>query len=975
MNRNLYSNIEFTELKERINQEILRRGTYKYWDPLTVPSVGTDRTPPLSTPEEGVMVQITEKTYTINNSSEGSIEPTRNINYPAHGENPAGQNPNPNPKVNVPNTSAAEMNLDEMKNLLVGLAKIQDINLFYGRDETEYLAFRDPQGIEDAVNAAENSELNALLHESDISPTKNDPNNGVTDQQDANYPNNIHSVTYPMENGLYVMPSGESDGEEVKLFKGLGPENFYDDYGAEPGDVNYHPMNRFISEQVRRDWHDQDHNRNDVHTFRVEGGKPSTRFGPNPRNPEKGDDYRSRPVYGGKEGSCNSQCTGLCYVTCDNECSESCTTTCWNRCGESCTSSCGNVCTGCSTLCYTSCKTKCENVTGYSCMKAGAKTVKITTTGGRRGEPASNTLEFTTHTCQGCSYSCQFYPNKKTECWDAGCMGKCFISCSSSCSTSCYGGCIDNDSTLGATFKSGKGRGCSAGCTLNCIGFCSGVCAGYCIQTCWHTCKGSCSDNCTWTCVTACGDGCMTGCTNGCTGCSNTCESSCKDVNMARACSGCGMEGGCSTTCMFDCNRNCMGNGCRSICGIEAAGACEANCRLNCMATSCTALCSDACSSQCTTCVNTCGFQCGMCSGLCSTGCEAACNINCSQDCSNSCSDNCVHSCSEECGACSSLCFSCVGMCIGICSVKCENGCSSCANMCGWWCDSSCNRTCLSECSTFCINTCSGSCATYLTSNTTNTAGPARDPIAEGYIYPHPQNRWEERESFKLIQSIAPYQKPEKQYNSQIVVTMISNKFYAIVEMNIGKIVENIQRVRYCSEREGMLITNISNIDVSEIEHIWKFGNGEYTEVHLRHLFVGDFVYLYDTSSGPFDHNDVSYLTTDRNLIITGPTELKYLIMQTSISGGVYDVNETTGAITINEDMLPSTIECTTVNADGGGGIFVIKFFKDDSLFKSIDDIEFILPFGFTIVGDVFDKNGNLIVIIKRDQFLYPESR
>ena len=974
LNRALYSNTEFTELKERLNQEIRRRGTFKWWDPLTVPSVGSDKTPPLSLPDIGPRVQISEKTYTINNPSEGSIEPTRNIEYPAHGENPGGSDPDP--KTNVPNTSAAELNVDELKNLLVGLSKIQDINLFYGRDEVEFTAFRDPQGIEDAVNAAAESKLNSLLHESDISPTKNDPNGGVTDQKDDNYPNNTHEVTYPMEDGIYVMPSGESDGEEVKLFKGLGPENFYDDYGAEPGNSNYHPMNRFVSEQVRRDWHDQDHNRNDIHTFRVEGGLPSTRFGTNPRNPNPGNSYRSRPAYGGNKGSCVGACTGLCYVTCDNQCGESCTTTCFNRCGEACTSSCGNVCTGCSNMCYTSCKTKCENITGYACLKAGAKAVKITTTGGTNGEPAKNNIEYTLHSCEGCSYSCQFYPNKKTECWDAGCMGKCFISCSSSCSTSCYGGCINNNSESGDTFKSGKGQGCSGGCTLNCIGFCSGVCAGYCVQTCWHTCKGTCSDNCSWTCSTRCGDGCMTGCTNGCTGCSSECTGDCKDVAMVKACSGCGMEGGCSTTCMFDCNRNCMGWGCRSICGTEAGSSCEANCRLNCTGTSCTAMCSDACSNQCTTCVNTCGFQCGACTGQCSTGCESACNINCTENCSNSCSDNCVHSCTEECSGCSNLCYSCVGMCIGICSVKCENGCSSCVNMCSWWCDSSCNRECLSNCSQFCINTCSGSCATFLSSETTMTVGPERDPIAEGYIYPHPKNRWEERESFKLVQSIAPYKKPSRDYSAKIVVTIISNQFYYIIEMPIGTAIERIQRVRYCNENEGKLITNISDIDANKIEHVWKYGNGKYDEIHLRHVFPGDFIYLYDSiTMGKFDPTNISYLTTDKNLIVTGPSELKYSIMQTSMSGGVFDVNQTTGEITINEDMLSGIIENTTVNADGGGGIFVIKFIKDDTIFTGLDDIEFILPFGFTVVGDVRDSNGNLIIIIKRDEFLYPESR
>ena len=760
MNRNLYSNTEFTELKKRLNQEILRRGTYKWWDPLTIPSVGEDRTPPLNLPDtdDARRFQIDDKTYTINNPSEGSIERTRNIRYPAQGENPGGANPDR--KSSVPNTSAAQVNVDEMKNFLVGLAKIQDINLFYGRDEVKNTAFRDPQGIEDAILAAENSELNRPLHESDISPTKVDPNGGITERKDDHYPTYDHEVTYPMEDGKYVMPSGEYDGEETNNYIPLGVGNFYDDYGAKPGDANFHPFNRYTSVSSRRDWNDQDNYRRPNKTVVGEGGIPSARFGVNPRNPNKGNQYRSRPAMGGMKGSCNVACTALCYTTCDNECSESCTSTCWNRCGNACTASCGNVCTGCSSLCHNSCKTKCEDSTGYSCVNVGARAVDITTTGGSNGEPARNHISVSTYSCNGCSYSCQFYPNKKTDCWDAGCMGRCFTSCTTSCSTSCYGGCIGNeedweDAYKYYNYKVGVGKGCSGGCTLNCIGGCSGVCEGQCIQTCWYGCKSSCSDNCTYECSTNCGSGCFNKCMNHCTGCSS-CAGYCEGKSDKRTCTGCGFHGGCMSVCQHDCNTNCVGWGCRSICGIESAGACEANCRINCMQSSCTAMCSDACANRCTTCVNTCGFQCGACSSQCSVGCGADCNITCSKRCEHTCEYNCVNSCSEECGGCSDLCYSCVGMCIGVCSVKCEDGCSSCANTCGWWCDTSCNQRCFSNCDSFCISTCSGSCATFVSSESTMTKGPERKPTSEGYICPNPVNRVQERESFKNIRDIKP---------------------------------------------------------------------------------------------------------------------------------------------------------------------------------------------------------------------------
>ena len=743
MNKDLYSNQEFTELKHRLNQEIQRRSTFSWWDPLTTPSVGEDKSSPMSLPDIGQRVSVDDKTYTINNPSEGSIERTKNIHYQNHGDSPSGDDSEF--ISTVPNTSAAKMDADEMRNFLVGLSKIKDINLFYGRDEIPGLAYRDPSGIEEVLTSAEKDKL----HEYIVGEySKNDPNNGANDHLDGNYPSNIHEVHYDIENGIAVMKSGEYDGEELNTHDGLGPNNFFDDYGAEPGDGDFHPYNRGYTPQSRRDWKIHNNQRKTEKVYVTEGGIPTSSFGPNPRNPVQGKEYKSRPVFKGSPSTCQVACTGLCSVTCDDQCSESCSSTCWSRCGNACTSSCGNACTGCSTLCYTSCKTKCENISGYACVTAGAKAIKITTSGGTNGVPAKNEIQAETYSCQGCSYSCQFYPNKKTTCWDAGCMGNCFISCNTACSTACTGGCINNTAEEGTSYKTGKGRGCSSGCTLNCIGNCSGTCEGQCVTTCWHACKETCTDNCTFECSTNCGSGCASGCKDGCTGCTGTCESYCEGQTDSIGCTGCSTKGGCTSTCQHGCNKNCVGIGCRSICGIEAAGACEANCRINCMSSSCSAMCSNQCSDQCTTCVNTCGFGCGYCSSVCSSGCDAACEITCSEKCEHSCENNCVQSCSEECGGCSSLCFSCVGMCIGVCSVHCENGCTSCSVMCGWWCDSSCNQQCFANCDTFCISDCSGSCITFLMSKANTTIGPENNPTAEGYKCPHPSNREEERESF-----------------------------------------------------------------------------------------------------------------------------------------------------------------------------------------------------------------------------------
>lgn len=863
MNKNHWSNKELTEIKNRLNQEILRRGTFRWWDPLTTPSVGQDKTSPLSIPPEGDRFPVNEKTYTINNPSDGSIEKTKNTVYP-RGEFPAGEESSDDSP--APSTTAAKVSYDEMRNFLVGLSKIQDINLFYGRDEVEYTAFRDPTGIEEALISAEESELNKLLKESGQSPTKSDPNGLIGNYMNPNYPDN-RNVTYPMENGEYVMPSGETDGEEANKYEGLNENNFYDDHGAKPGDGNYHPYNPYISPIVDRNWNDQGHNRNDEKTRVTQGGVQSSSYGPNPRNPEIGSPYKSRPVRGGVPTSCGVACTGLCHFTCDNECSESCTSTCWNRCGNACTATCGNLCTGCSTLCYSSCKTKCENSSGYACLKAGAKTVKIYTKGGNDGQYASNHIEPEYYSCQGCSYTCQFYPNKKTTCWDADCMSKCFTSCTNACSTSCYGGCIDNESKNSGDFKSGKGRGCSGGCTINCVGECLGVCEGYCINTCYHACKQTCSDNCAYECSTHCGSGCADMCMN-------NCKDECRDLAASHTC-----DKNCTSMCQNDCNSNCVGWGCRNICGIDNAGACDSNCRLSCMSSSCTSLCENACSGICTNCINTCGFQCGVCSSLCSTGCGAECNITCSSTCEHTCDLNCVHSCTEECGGCSNLCTSCISMCIGVCSVKCEVGCTNCANLCSWWCDTKCNRDCFADCSTVCISSCSGSCSTYLQSETTNTSGPERDPISNGYIYPHPKNRWEERESFKIYEDILPYRKPlPEPSNPKILIT--------------------------------------------------------------------------------FDD--------DLNLICITVDGLIWVTYSTTLIGGVWNVDKENGEISVNEEFLASAIPEAKPSLDGNKGIFVVRVYNNPDIHIMPEDVEVKLPWGFEIIGPLFNKDGDCVCIIQR---------
>lgn len=960
MSSNFFSEEEFRKLRDEINQEIKRRSTFKWWDPLFPPTVGEDKTPPLTIPSEIPQEELTDKTYTINTPSDESLEETKNIHFPKIGDNPANTNRE---------DSSVKVEIEEIKNFLVGLSKILDINLYYGRDEDIGLAFRNPEYIKEALDKVRTDKLNKPLHEIDPSGMINDPNGGVTDRLSPDYPHD-HPIHYSKEDGKYVMPSGETDGEE-----GIPNEdNFFDDYK---------PYNTHVSKPVDRSWYGEGDYRDKV-VKRMEGGVRSSKYGMNPRNPNVGKSFRSRPVHQGVPTSCNvacfvagtmvetpigpvpiekikvttevltksknhhmvyeifqrikencirldiegapgitctpehpfwakvykgnnqyeepawveaiklkkedlvktlklspgkikilpteayrigwtvaefsvksdkdlgineilsifmnadspeitevisniykwnkfamykflegfidskacnvddtalgstnkklmyqiatimkminknyqwteigiddgtlytikvldgnnesewskvvnssnvgfklvynmsvaddptfyadmalvHNCTGLCHVTCDSSCSESCTSTCWNRCGNACTSVCGNVCTSCTTLCRDTCKTHCSSNEGYACIKAGLIPGKKV------------------HTCDGCSYSCRFYPNKSALCTDSACKTLCFNTCVNACARNCMGSCTNNESE-NTDYTSGIGRGCRSQCTVNCIGSCLGVCVGYCVQTCWSTCKSSCHDNCNQECETQCGFACDTGCTNGCT---NTCSG----VTGSRP-GGCRIEG-CTSQCKQSCNTNCVGAGCRSVCGIDGTNSCEANCRMSCVNASCTSLCSDACASQCTTCVQSCGFNCGnYCKDACGYCCDTLCGDSCTMECQLDCTGNCMFTCEDECSSCSNLCYSCISMCIGTCSVRCTQTCSHCTNNCSHWCDTSCNQACAVNCDNYCISTCSGQCMTLLQSETSANL-PGMNFTNPNY--PRPRNRREELEALKIL--------------------------------------------------------------------------------------------------------------------------------------------------------------------------------------------------------------------------------
>jgi hypothetical protein len=137
-------------------------------------------------------------------------------------------------------------------------------------------------------------------------------------------------------------------------------------------------------------------------------------------------------------------------------------------------------------------------------------------------------------------------------------------------------------------------------------------------------------------------------------------------------------------------------------------------------------------------------------------------------------------------------------------------------------------------------------------------------------------------------------------------------------------------------------------------------------------------IFRYPSSSRvpiPPKKDPIILITFDENreFIVNVPGELGYVTKQTPIHGGIYDINKTTGEITVAVDMLPSIPEKNHLNLDGGWGVFIVELYFKEDIAITDDDIEVVMPFGFKTAPYIHLENGNIIVIIERDPFLYEE--
>jgi hypothetical protein len=199
---------------------------------------------------------------------------------------------------------------------------------------------------------------------------------------------------------------------------------------------------------------------------------------------------------------------------------------------------------------------------------------------------------------------------------------------------------------------------------------------------------------------------------------------------------------------------------------------------------------------------------------------------------------------------------------------------------------------------------------------------------------------------------------------------MVKVNKYVILEMSLDNVSENLEIITDITDTD--IITTRGSIKKSDIINAYKYHYGSYRVERLSRINKYEYVYRWDINKfGTFTGNkDIPYWNDENNLVVITNDLIKYQIYSTPYVAGVYDVNKTTGEITVNDDALNELINGTLINKDGNHGLYVVKIFQNEEKSITSDMISIDLPFGLDTIGSTVDKDGNFIIIIRETVFL-----
>jgi hypothetical protein len=125
---------------------------------------------------------------------------------------------------------------------------------------------------------------------------------------------------------------------------------------------------------------------------------------------------------------------------------------------------------------------------------------------------------------------------------------------------------------------------------------------------------------------------------------------------------------------------------------------------------------------------------------------------------------------------------------------------------------------------------------------------------------------------------------------------------------------------------------------------------------------------LYDPSKKVLVH---IYVDWSKSLAVAAPSQIKYLIRETTVHGAVFTVDENTGVITIHGPAEAPELS-SQIKIDGRDAIFVVLIYQNSQIPVTFDNVDVGLPWGYTY-KKIKDPDNNIVVLIKPEAWVYEE--
>jgi len=276
----------------------------------------------------------------------------------------------------------------------------------------------------------------------------------------------------------------------------------------------------------------------------------------------------------------------------------------------------------------------------------------------------------------------------------------------------------------------------------------------------------------------------------------------------------------------------------------------------------------------------------------------------------------------------------------------------------------------------------------FLQSNTTHPlAGPERLPTSEGFKYPNPHNRDQQRYSFRF-KDIGPMPKKERPKPEDFLINIIIKQDDAEFRELLQSIQDLIDLLlsENTTQEENAMFARFIQVDHPSIvdqylEYVHKLsllqeriGPGsdmtdavndpQYLELYERILELKTFFKgKEEILNNNQELQEMIARLGEFGIIIRKPPGMNHIVKMLSIHGGVWSIDESSGELGIVVENLPGVLEMMTYTSEAVWGII---FYNNPDIPINANDIHIDITFGFKVLGPIVDADGNTIILIRR---------